>query len=67
MWGEKLSAIELVVGEKILIKGARTSNKYGAMQLNVNSDYGEVVKIDAKSSPKIDIKKVGCTLGLIEK
>ena len=42
MWGEDLVNLVLKPGDKLLLSGARTSDKYGAIQLNINSKDGKV-------------------------
>ena len=42
MWGEDLVNLALKPGDTILVAGARTSDKYGVIQLNVNSKDGKV-------------------------
>lgn len=42
MWGEDLVNLNLKPGDMLLVRGARTSDKYGTIQLNVNSKDGIV-------------------------
>ena len=42
LWGEDLLKCKFNLSDRVLITGARTSDKYGAIQVNVNSLEGKV-------------------------
>lgn len=42
LWGEELVGLKIVKDDTLLVMGARISDKFGALQLNVNSKDGKV-------------------------
>ena len=63
MWGEDLVSLDVKPGDTLLVAGARTSNKYGVIQLNVNSKDGKVT-LNPKGYKKVleQLKKPSITL-----
>jgi hypothetical protein len=43
MWGEELCSLKINRGDIVLILGARTTDKYGTMQLNVSAENAKVL------------------------
>jgi len=43
MWGEELCRLSIKKGDIVLILGARTTDKYGAVQLNVSAENAKVL------------------------
>ena len=43
MWGEELCGLKIKKGDILLILGARTTDKYGVMQLNISAENGKVI------------------------
>jgi hypothetical protein len=43
MWGEELCGMRINRGDLVLVLGARTTDKYGVMQLNVSAENGKVI------------------------
>lgn len=42
LWGQDLIKCKFNLSDRVLITGARTSDKYGVIQVNVNSIEGKV-------------------------
>jgi ABC-type uncharacterized transport system ATPase subunit len=43
MFGEDYLKMEIPKGTVLLLQGARTSGKYGTMQLNISPEHGKVI------------------------
>jgi hypothetical protein len=42
LWGEDLIQTKLQLSDRILVAGARTTDKYGKIQVNLNSNEGKI-------------------------